>query len=127
MSSPKVLIVEDVKVAQRMVVLILEQLNCDVDTADDGASAIDRAKQCRYDLIFMDLGLPDMDGIEVTETIRALESAEQKSPTPVVALTAHTAEAYRDRCTAVGINDFLEKPLTVETAKAVLNKLLQEN
>ncbi|MCP3680902.1 MAG: response regulator [Gammaproteobacteria bacterium] len=126
MSDSKVLIVEDVKVAQWMVVLILEQLHCDVDTADDGASAINLVKQHDYDLIFMDLGLPDMDGIEVTEAIRALEAADQKPPMPVVALTAHTAETYRDRCAAVGINDFLEKPLTLDTAKAVLDKLLQK-
>lgn len=125
MSNWKVLVVEDYDIAQKMIVLILEMLNCQVDKASDGKSAIELAKKNRYHLIFMDIGLPDMDGDRVVREIREYEASKpQLKVTPIVALTAHSEQSYRDRCAAVKVDDFLEKPLTLDTARLILEKFL---
>lgn len=125
MSRPKILIVEDVPVAQKMVVLIVERLDCDVDAASDGATALECVGKQDYDLILLDLGLPDMDGMAVTEAIRKLER-EGRQRTPIVILTAHVESDYRDRCLTVGVDDFIKKPLTRDSAQRLLAKFTRE-
>ncbi|PIR10208.1 MAG: hypothetical protein COV52_09625 [Gammaproteobacteria bacterium CG11_big_fil_rev_8_21_14_0_20_46_22] len=123
-SKLRVLVVEDHKLAQKMAVMAIEQLGCMVDTADTGAEAITQFKQHRYDFIFMDLGLPDMDGYTVTETIRGLEEKLHQH-TPIVALTAHVEEEFRENAKRAGMDDFLSKPLTTDKAEAVLDQYVQ--
>ena len=80
-----ILIVEDSKLAQTMAAMALKSLGCEIHTADTGAEAITQFKARNYDLIFMDLGLPDMDGYTVTETIRELEE-KRRIHTPIIRL-----------------------------------------
>lgn len=117
--KPSVLVVEDYKLAQKMAEIILNQLNCHVDTADTGAQALELINKRNYDLIFMDLGLPDMDGLTVTETIRKLQG---KNNLPIIALTAHTESDVKDNCLNVGMNDIMGKPISLEAAKEMLEK-----
>ena len=83
-----VLIVEDAKIAALTLKKFLMQLHCTSDIADTGTKAVSMAKDNTYDLIFMDIGLPDFDGIEVTKRIRALSDIK-KSQVPIVAVTGH--------------------------------------
>ena len=117
----KVLIVEDVKIAQIAARLVLEQIgDFTIDIAGDGMQALQLASQTKYDLIFMDIGLPDMNGFETTEKIRALKHYKD---IPIVALTAHDEESYRKQAVVSGMNDFLEKPLTLEKASLIFEQL----
>src|SRR6185369_15432786 len=92
----KILLVEDVKIAQKFAVMIFEAINCEVDTADTGAQAIELFNKKKYNLIFMDLGLEDMDGLTVTEAIRRMEKIDER--VPIIALTAHSEEEMKEKC-----------------------------
>ncbi len=119
-SKIKVLLVEDIKIAQKAAVMMLEELNCEIDTADSGTQALKLVNQKSYDIIFMDLGLDDMDGFIVTETIRKIEGNTKY--TPIVALTAHSDADIKVKCLKVGIDDFIEKPIGLDNGRHVLEK-----
>lgn len=115
----KILLVEDVKVAQIVTQTMLKTFSNDVDVADDGEQAIDILNKSKYDLVFMDLGLPGINGFEATRQIRMIENYQE---TPIVALTAHHEDVYRQGAMEAGMNDFIEKPLTFDKVDAVLKK-----
>lgn len=118
----KVLIVEDAKIAQKVAQRVLEHLDCDVNVAEDGMQALQLANKTQYDLIFMDLGLPNnFDGFQVTEAIRLIDGYQTVF---IVALTAHVEDSYKERAAKVGMDDFLIKPLSEEKAKAILEKFI---
>lgn len=123
MNKIKVLVVEDVKIAQKIAVMILEAKGCEVDTADTGTQALEQVNKHDYAIIFMDLGLDDIDGLTVTETIRKMENG--KKHTPIIALTAHADEDIKAKCIAVGMDSLIEKPLTAESAKSIIAKITQ--
>ena len=108
----KVLLVEDNPVNQEFASLLLQNLGCDVVLASDGFSALEAAKEMRFDIIFMDCQMPGMDGFEATEKIRKMEAnpALKMKHTPIIALTAHATAGYRDLCIAKGMDDYLSKP-----------------
>ncbi|MGD9152681.1 MAG: response regulator [Gammaproteobacteria bacterium] len=124
-SKKRLLLVEDDKLTQKMTLVVLEPLGYEVHTADTGAEAIKQFKNNKYDLIFMDLGLPDTDGYTVTEEIRKLEK-NLKTHTPIVALTAHIEDKFRQHAVKSGMDDFLAKPLSSEKVEEVLKTLLSE-
>jgi len=120
----RILVVEDHKLAQKVAVMIINSLGYDVDTADTAEQAIVQFKQHQYDFIFMDLGLPDTDGYTVTKIIRELEE-KTNIHTPIVALTAQMDDEFRQNSIKSGMDDFLSKPLTVDKAKAMIDKYIQ--
>ncbi len=111
----KVLLVEDYQLAARIADYILKSLDCQVDIAKNGQQALDKALSGDYDLILMDIGLPDYDGFTVTRKIR-----EASDNTPVYALTAHTDQGHKDQAREAGMNGFLIKPLEEDEVKQVL-------
>lgn len=118
----KILMVEDLKVAQKVAKLMLtNDLDCNVDIAETGAQALDLAHKNNYDLILMDLGLPDIDGLTVTETIR---KNEYQPDVPIIALTAHGGEDCKLRCMEAGMNDFIVKPIRVEDGSRLIDKYI---
>lgn len=108
--SPKILLVEDNLINQRVVLHFLKDLGCKTDIADNGILALKLFKKNTYDLILMDIGLPDMDGFVVTQKIRELEKSDHH--TPVIALTAYASENDREKCLRAGIDNVLTKPIT---------------
>ena len=89
----KILVVEDIKIALKMALIILQELGCEVHTAASGIQSLDLVRAHHYDVIFMDLGLPDIDGLTLTETIRKLNDSElERDKALIVALTACSAE-----------------------------------
>lgn len=110
----RVLLVEDYQLAAKIADYILRSLDCEVDIAKNGEQALDKAISGEYDLILMDLGLPDRDGYEVTKIIR------QTKNTPVYALTAHTDQGHKDLAVEAGMNGFLIKPLEEDEVRQVL-------
>lgn len=124
-NSPiSVLAVEDVPVAQTSIVSLLEHLGCEVTVAGTGNEGIDATKNKLFDLIFMDIGLPDLDVLTVTEAIQKNYQALTQTVPVIVALTAHGSENIKTQCFKAGMQDFLVKPLTLDTAKVVLEKYI---
>ncbi len=114
-----VLVVEDNEINQKISKTLLEQVGCKVDIAENAAKALTRSHQ-QYDLIFMDIGLPDMDGFEATKRIRALEAEGQR--TPIVAMTAHVFDHDREKCFEVGMDEVMAKPVMRDVLISVLER-----
>ncbi len=113
----QILLAEDHPTNQQVAMAYLKKAGFHVDLAEDGRQAVKAFKQKEYDLVLMDIQMPVMDGYEATAGIRAYES-EQKarnmqraSQTPVIAMTAHALEGYREKCLEAGMDDFITKPL----------------
>jgi signal transduction histidine kinase/response regulator of citrate/malate metabolism len=119
----KVLLVEDNPIAQKVAESILSKMRCAADIAETGKKAIDLWKASHYDLVFMDIGLPDMDGYEVTHQIRLQELAK-KTHAPIIALTAHAGEENKKRCIDAGMNAVLTKPLTPKNCTDMLEAFI---
>ncbi len=113
-----VLVVEDNVVNQKMTVKMLEKLGCRVDVASNGAEAIERMEKLKYDLVFMDCQMPEMDGYEATAEIRRRE--EDSGHTLIIAITAHAMEGDREKCLKAGMDDYIAKPIKRETLSEML-------
>jgi len=105
----RILVAEDNKVNQTIARAFLETFGCQVDIVENGDEACRAVEECRYDLVFMDCHMPVMDGFEATSRIRRLQTGEAR--TPIIALTAAVLEEERAHCYAVGMDDFLTKPV----------------
>ncbi|QKJ65906.1 CHASE domain-containing protein [Deefgea piscis] len=115
-----VLLAEDNQINQKIAVLMLEKIGCRVDVVADGREALNAVQQNNYDLLFMDCQMPEMDGFAATEAIRALDN--EKRSIPIVALTANAFAEDVRHCYAVGMNDFLSKPVKIEDLKKIVEK-----
>jgi signal transduction histidine kinase/CheY-like chemotaxis protein/streptogramin lyase len=109
-ASLRILLAEDNPVNQRLAMRLLERRGHRVDLAASGREAILCMEKDRFDLVLMDLQMPDMDGIEATALIREREK-HQGGRTPIVALTAHTMKGDRERCLAAGMDNYINKPI----------------
>lgn len=105
----KILVVDDNPVNQKFVEYSLRKLH-NIDVANDGAEAVNKASNKAYDLIIMDLMMPIMDGAEATLRIRQFENNSERF-TPIMVFTASTDEKDRDRCFEYGANDYITKPI----------------
>jgi len=115
----KILLVEDERIAQIVNRMLLEELGYRLDIAENGQQAFDMVQNNDYSLIFMDIGLPDTDGIEVTLKIRRCEKARR---IPIVALTAFMQADLEEKCLAAGMDQVLTKP----TAAAALQQAITQ-
>jgi CheY-like chemotaxis protein/nitrogen-specific signal transduction histidine kinase len=106
-----VLVVEDNPDNQNLARRILEGAGYAVDIAENGEIAVQRSRDYLYDLILMDIQMPLMDGLTATEAIRRMERQRGEGRVPIVALTAHAIEGYRDQCIEYGMDDYLSKPI----------------
>lgn len=119
----RVLLAEDNKVNQLVASKILRTFGLNVDIAVNGQEALDAMRAKDYDLVFMDLQMPKMDGLEVTRSIRMEQPLH---PCKIVALTANAFPADREACIAAGMDDYLAKPIQIDTLKAILDRLIPE-
>lgn len=103
----KVLLVEDIKLNQLLMKIILDDFNFKYDIADNGKIAIEKLQTESYDIILMDLQMPEMDGYEATAYIRDIMNLK----IPIIALTADVTTADVEKCKAIGMNDYISKPL----------------
>ncbi len=115
-----VLLAEDNAVNQRVVVRMLEREGCTVAVAENGSVAVARFRSERFDLVFMDCQMPELDGFEATRLIRQLEDPERR--TPIVALTANAMDGDRERCLAAGMDDFVSKPVRRDVLLGILTR-----
>ncbi len=120
----RVLIAEDNIINQKLAKRFTHKLGYESDLAVNGAEAVDAYKREKYDLILMDIQMPDMDGYEATRAIRRLEDTGDKH-IPIIALTANAMEGDRERCLQAGMDDYLSKPIVFEEFKKVLSDWTQ--
>jgi len=107
----KILIVDDIETNVVTIKAIISKQGYQTDSASNGIQAVEKAKNNKYDLIFMDCQMPEMDGYEASRQIRAYESLETLIPTPIIAMTGNAFERDRQACKAAGMNDFISKPV----------------
>ncbi len=115
----RVLLAEDNLINQKVATKILERLGIKPDIAINGFEALEMTKNNAYDLIFMDMEMPVMDGIDSTIRIRAEKETLPKTPI-IIAMTANALQEDRDRCLKAGMDDFLTKPITLESVRAIV-------
>jgi signal transduction histidine kinase/CheY-like chemotaxis protein len=120
----RVLLAEDNPVNQKLVVRLLEREGHRVVVAVNGLEAVKAWRREDFDLILMDLQMPEMDGLTAALAIRSEESAG-RTRTPIVALTAHAGTTDRDACLGVGMDDFLTKPLEREQLKGLVARVVE--
>jgi CheY-like chemotaxis protein len=114
-----VLIAEDNAINRDVLRQMLHMLDCRVEAVVNGREAIAAVAARRFDVVLMDVQMPDMDGLEATKAIRSLE-APNGPRVAILALTAHALEGQRERCLAAGMDDFLTKPITLEALTMAL-------
>ena len=119
----KVLVVEDVVLNQLLIKIILMDFGFELDVVDNGKLAIEQLQDNKYDIILMDLQMPEMDGFETTTYIRK----EMESQIPIIALTADVATADFEKCAAVGMNDYISKPIDERLLYSKMMKALKKS
>lgn len=120
----KILLVEDTPDNQKLATKILEKAGYLVDLAEDGRLAVQAVENFKYDLILMDIQMPEMDGFEATTAIRAMEISESMERTPIVAFTAHVMDGYREKCLTHDMDDYLTKPVRKGKLLEIIEKWL---
>ena len=128
LSGRRLLVVEDNALNLEIAVTILQEAGFAVDTAENGKLAVEKlraAKAGRYDLILMDIQMPEMDGYEATRQIRAL-SDERKANIPIIAMTANAFEDDRRNALSAGMNGHIAKPLDIGKLMRVLAEILRQ-
>jgi CheY-like chemotaxis protein len=119
-----ILAVEDNPLNQMLVRKVLQKAGCNVDFASNGLQALERMKMKRYDVILMDIQMPEMDGFETTRHIRT-QFQPPVSEVPIIAMTAHAFGSDVTKCLAVGMNDYISKPFKVDDLYQKLLKFVQ--
>jgi CheY-like chemotaxis protein len=120
----RVLVAEDNPVNQRIAQELLRKRKLSVTLADDGRQAVDAFEAGRFDLVLMDVQMPEMDGFEAVAAIRALEHAQGRPHTPIVAVTAHAMVGDREKCLEAGMDAYLSKPIRRQLLFELVDELL---
>jgi CheY-like chemotaxis protein len=105
----RILLADDNPLNCRLAVLMLEKVGHAIDVVEDGAAAIEAVRAKDYDLVLMDVQMPEVDGLEATRRIRALPIAG--AGVPVIAITANAMAGDDQRCLAAGMNDYITQPI----------------
>lgn len=118
----KILLVEDNLLNQRLIRFILEMYNHEVDTANNGVEAIEKFLEFKYDLILMDVMMPEMDGIEATLKIRNIENTGNiEKRTSIVAINVNALNDEHDLCLLAGMDEIINKPFDIEKLESIIN------
>ncbi|RUM45937.1 MAG: hybrid sensor histidine kinase/response regulator [Hydrogenimonas sp.] len=119
-----VLVAEDNPINQKLIKRTLEDLGMNVDLANNGLEAFEKRRNGNYDIIFMDISMPVMDGVEATHEILDFEEDEGVAHIPIVALTANALKGDRERFLSEGLDEYTTKPLVREEIISILKKFL---
>ncbi len=123
----KILLVEDYEGNIVVLSYILEDMECEFDVARTGLEALNLWKENHYDLILMDVQMPEMDGFTATAHIRQMEQEQNLDRTPVIGMTAHALVGDKDKCIEAGMDAYLPKPIVEMDLKSAILKFLKQD
>ena len=124
-SGLRVLLVEDVEMNQFVATHMLHELGCDVTVVNDGKAAIEAVTNAKYDLVFMDIQMPVMDGIQATLVIREMEQQGLFSgTTPIIAMTANALKGDKAKYLSAGMDGYMTKPILLDDLRASIAKVV---
>jgi len=119
----KVLVAEDNPVNQKLAIALLKKNGfTQIDIANNGQEAVDKVNETDFDLIFMDMQMPEMDGLEATRIIRS--RSDSKSQVLIIAMTANAMEGDRELCIEAGMNDYVSKPINPKILTETIDRML---
>jgi CheY-like chemotaxis protein len=111
---------------QKVVMFNLKKLNCTITPVSNGREAFEIFKNNKFDLILMDIMLPEMNGYEITTEIRKFEQLNNiDKPVVIIALTANTYENDKERCLSIGMNEYISKPFSAQQLISTIQKYIQ--
>jgi len=124
----RILLTDDNIINQKVAVRLLQQLGYTADVANNGLEAIRALERQPYDLILMDVQMPELDGLETTRRIRQRQNPSEKNPNfqqriTIIAMTANAMQGDRDKCVAAGMDDYIPKPVRPEALQTALQKV----
>jgi CheY-like chemotaxis protein len=122
--SVRILLVEDNPVNQKVAIRSLKKLGLEADIASNGLEAISMLERACYDLVLMDVQMPEMDGFDATRHIRANPGLAPNDSVPIIAMTANAMQGDRELCLDSGMNDYLTKPIALRGLVEVLQRWL---
>lgn len=123
MKKKKILIAEDNLINQKVALLMLKKFDQVIELADNGLIAVEKFKSDTYDLVLMDLHMPELDGFEATRQIRQIEQVEQRpARVKIYAMTASSAHDERDSCMEAGMDGYLSKPFKNQEVLEILGE-----
>jgi CheY-like chemotaxis protein len=115
----RVLVVDDDNDSSKLITLFLEKEGLEATSIDNGREALDKVLSESFDLILMDIQIPEMDGFQITRFLR-----ESGVETPIIAVTAQAMKGDREKCLNAGCNDYLSKPITMNKLISIVNNYL---
>jgi two-component system sensor histidine kinase/response regulator len=127
LAGKRILLVEDNPTNRLLAVRLLGKMDLEVETAEDGAAALEVLGKARFDLVLMDVQMPVMDGLEATRRIRAAGPHGMDADIPIVALTAHSLQGDREMCLDAGMDDYITKPVNLRLLRQVLERQLLDH
>lgn len=122
--KPRILVVDDTPDNQNLAKRILEIGGYAVELASGGAESVELYRNGKYDLVLMDIQMPEVDGFQATERIRAFEKESGRTRTPIIAVTAHALTGYREKCLEADMDDYITKPLRKQLLLDMVRKWL---
>jgi signal transduction histidine kinase/DNA-binding response OmpR family regulator len=123
----RILLVEDNIVNQKLAVRLLEKMGYRSDAVGNGKEAVEALEMVPYDVVLMDVQMPEMDGYEATRVIRNPQSKVQNHDVPIVAMTANAMKGDRERCLEAGMDDYLSKPIQPQKLLEVIQTFLRQS
>jgi CheY-like chemotaxis protein len=114
----RILLAEDNPINQQLALIILTKMGYEPEVAENGKEVLDRLGEKHFDLIFMDIQMPEMDGLEATRIIRSTHAVQPL----IIAMTANATREDREECLAEGMNDYLSKPVNLDELILVMEK-----
>lgn len=125
--SLKVLVADDDEMSRKLITKLLERKGLSVTCAEDGAKALELIKKSDFDVVLMDIQMPELDGVELTQMVRRGAAGEVVSAIPIVAMTAYAYEGDRKKFLEAGMDDYIAKPITGDGLEEVLARVAEKS
>jgi len=125
--NAKALVVEDDIINQKLIINVLNKFGITADIANNGLEGLGKRKDNQYDLIFMDIQMPVMDGVESTKEIIQFEQSLNKEHIPIIALTANALKGDREKFLSLGFDEYISKPMSISELLYILNMFIDES